>query len=112
MNVPAHGVRRRALFGEVHYCVGLLVLEEVHELFVVLRHVQVLERNVLAAHLLPRLHARLDALDGRQGFAAQLDVNVPAREVVHNHHLWMTYWRGTHVSKDEIELRGEKNKSQ
>jgi hypothetical protein len=51
----AHRVRGRALLSEVHHGVGLHVFEELHELRVLLRDVDVVEGDHLPADLLPRL---------------------------------------------------------
>ena len=82
--VPAalHRVRRRALLGEVHEGVGPPVLEQVEQPLVVDGDVDVVERDVVAGHLLPRPQPLAHRADRRQRLALQLDVDLAAREVV------------------------------
>ena len=81
-----HRVRRRALLCEVHHRVGLLILDELQEAVVLLRQVHVHVAQVLARHLIPRGHAHLGGADRRERARAQLDIDLPARKVVDDHH--------------------------
>ena len=80
-------VRRRALLGEVDHRVRLLVLEHLHEAVVLLREVQVHEAHLVARDGVPHVAARLGRRDRRERVGAELDVDLPPRQVVDDHHL-------------------------
>mmetsp|Transcript_43909 Transcript_43909/g.105560 ORF Transcript_43909/g.105560 Transcript_43909/m.105560 type:complete len:202 (-) Transcript_43909:24-629(-) len=82
-----HRVRRRALLCEVHHCVGLLILDELQEAVVLVGQVHVHVLKVFARHLVPRRHAHLGGADRRERARAQLDINLPARQVVDDQHI-------------------------
>lgn len=65
-----HGVRRSALFGEVHHGVGTLGGEELEESVVVLRHVEVTELDGLTGDLVPGGDALFDGDDRSQRLSA------------------------------------------
>ena len=82
-----HRVRRGALLGEVHERVGLPVLEQVEQALVVDRHVDVVERDVLAGHLLPGPQPLAHRPDRRQRRDLELDVDLATGQVVDDRHL-------------------------
>jgi hypothetical protein len=83
-----HRVWRGTLLGEVHHRVRLLVLEHLDEAFVLLREVEVDEAHgLLARNGIPGVDARLGGGDRREGAAAEVDVDLPPRQVVDDHHL-------------------------
>jgi hypothetical protein len=81
-----HGVRRGALLGEVHHRVGLEVLEHLQERVVVLRDVELVERDVAPGDLSPGVQADRHGLDRRERLGAELHVGGAPREVVDDRH--------------------------